>query len=74
MKNLIWFVAGAVVAYWCCKNRNERELEQLRAGSVSNASLNDLLAACKDRLTESVPSAQDLLEKLDELTSKIIER
>ena len=74
MKNLIWFVAGAVVAYWYCKNNNERNLEQLRASSVSNASLNDLLAACKDRLTESAPSAQDLLEKLEELTSKIIER
>lgn len=73
MKNLIWFVAGAVVACWYCKNRNERELEELRAGSVANASLTDLLAACKKRLTESAPSAQELLEKLDDLTKKLTE-
>ncbi|MCM1168753.1 MAG: hypothetical protein NC324_02330 [Bacteroides sp.] len=66
--NLIWFLIGGCVAYVLCKSRNERKLEDLKAKTVSNASLKELLTACKDRVKEFTSSGlQDLLEKVDDL-------
>ena len=69
--NLVCFLLGMGAAYWLFKSRNEKKLEDLKAKTVSNASLNDLLAACKDRIKDAASSGlQDLVSKIEDLMSE----
>lgn len=69
--NLVCFLLGVAAAYWICKSRNEKKLEDLKAKTVSNASLNDLLAACKDRIKDVASSGlQDLVSKIEDFVSE----